>query len=173
MTVRVREQSLPGIGRRYELEVGADTTLVIIEERRGGRRLAATRSTLAEELWSEIPLDPDEAATLGALLLGARFAVEDTEPESGETSPPHDPCGVVVETVTLPGGSPAIGRLAAELPLDGSVVLAIITESAPVLVRDLSDRPIGAGDKLVLAARADHMSVVIRRLRGLTQSDTD
>jgi TrkA domain protein len=167
MTVRVHEQNLPGIGRRYELEVGGGTRLVIVEERGGGRRIAAAQSS-GEELWSEMALDPDEAATVGALLLGARFAVEQDDVDSGTTpTAEEDPCGVVIETVTVHDGSPAVGRLASDLPLDGSVVLAVISDSSPALVHDPDDRPARAGDKLVVAARAGEMSAVIRRLRAL------
>jgi hypothetical protein len=39
MSVQIREQQLPGMGRRYELDLENDRQLVVIAERGGGRRL--------------------------------------------------------------------------------------------------------------------------------------
>jgi TrkA domain protein len=161
MSIQVREQNLPGVGRRFEIDLHDGTTLVVVEERDGGRRVSVMHVDHDGPL-VEVPLSVDQSAMIGALLLGARFSVVPSAP-----AVPDD--DVLVETVTVTAGSLADGRIAATLPLftadDDTALLAVISDETPELVEH-PERPVAAGDRLVVAARRDRMAQVLAALTG-------
>ena len=171
MSVQVREQQLPGIGRRYELDLENDTQLVVIAERGGGRRLAVTEAG-HEATGPELILNVDQAATVGALLLGARFSVE---PNDSTAATSEHGTTVVVETATLSETSPAVGKVFADLPFidhDCIAILAVISDETPGLIKDTSVKPTRPGDRLVVAAQREHIADVIAGLVGTSASGT-
>ena len=61
-----------------------------------------------------------------------------------------------METLTVPAGSPAVGRRLADIDLpdpEGARVLAVIRDDTPELLEDDPDRPVQPGDRLVLVGR--------------------
>ena len=125
MDIHIREQRLPGIGHRYELDVDAGRKLTVVVQY-GGRREVSLVSPLAEEPDVVVSLSEDQAVALAALLSGARFSIDRT------TDDQIDCDEVVVETVTLGPGSPAIGRPVKDIRLTGdseAAVLAVIRAS--------------------------------------------
>lgn len=162
MDVRIREQSLPGIGRRYEMAVGEDQLLIVVVQREGSRQVGITRSG-ADELTAAVKLTHDQAVAFAALLTGARFSVE-TDQDGGDRRG-----DVSVETVTLGEASPAIGRVVGDVPLapdSDAVVLAVIRDETPQLIEDAATEPCRTGDRIVVAARRERLESVVRELRG-------
>lgn len=161
MNIQVREQLLPGIGRRFEFELRPSEWLVLTAERDGARSIAVVRPG-HDEPDTVVDLSVEQAVTLGALLLGARFSA-DRDVSTDEAD------AVTVETVTLSGSSPAVGNLVSEVPLTKgaqAAILAVICDETPELLEDLDHRPCRAGDRVVVAARADRMAEVVRNLAG-------
>ena len=163
MDIHIREQRLPGIGHRYELNVDAGRKLTVVVQH-GGRREIGLVSPLAEEPDAVVSLSEEQAVALAALLSGARFSIEST------TDHQIDCDEVVVETVTLGPASPAVGRPVDDIRLLGdteAAVLAVIRDEAPELVvEDETTRPSQPGDRVVIAVRRQHLAEVVRQLVG-------
>jgi TrkA domain protein len=162
MDIHIREQRLPGIGHRYELDVDAGRRLTVVVQY-GGRREVGLVSRSGEEPDAVVSLSEEQAVALAALLSGARFSID-------STSDDHiDADEVVVETVTLGPASPAIGRPVNQIQLTSdaqAAVLAVIRDETPELVEDETTQPSQPGDRVVIAARRQHLAAVVRELAG-------
>ena len=159
--VHIREHPLPGIGRRFDLDVEGGLTLIVVARRDGSRDIAV-REQGADEPRRSVHLGRDQAVAVGSLLLGARF-------EGDESGGAHDRPAVDVATVVLGPASPAIGRVPAQVSLPGDTegaVVAVARNDTPQLLEDDRDRPLEPGDHVVVAARADRLDEVIHHLAG-------
>jgi K+/H+ antiporter YhaU regulatory subunit KhtT len=76
--IQIREQRLPGIGRRYDLALNRRRTLIVVVNDRSGSRELSVVSGDAEEPDVTVTLTQDQAVTLAALLTGARFSIDAT-----------------------------------------------------------------------------------------------
>ena len=162
MNIHIREQKLPGIGHRYEFDVDAGRKLTVVVQH-GGRREVGLVSRRAEEPEVVVSLSQEQAVALAALLSGARFSIDSTDDDQ------IDADEVVVETVTLGPTSPALGRPCNDVRLAGdaeATVLAVIRDETPELVEDEQTRPCQPGDRVVIAARRQHVAAVVRHLAG-------
>ena len=162
MEIHVREQRLPGIGHRYELALDLNRRLTVVVQD-GGRRELGLASGRADEPDLVVSLSQEQAVALAALLSGARFAIDSSEDDRIDSDE------VVVETVTLGAGSPAIGRSMKDIRLSGdkeATVLAVIRDETPELVEDETSHPCQPGDRVVIAARRQHLGEVARALAG-------
>ena len=152
----IREHRLPGLGRRYDVDMANGRVLSVIAHRHGGFELAVSDAG-ADEPRDAVSLTHDQAVAVGTLLGGIRFVGED------------EGTSVEVATVTLGPASPALGRTAADVPLpagcDDAAVLAVIRDDTPELLEDHA-RPYRVGDRLVVAARPDVADEVARHLAG-------
>lgn len=155
--VHIREHALPGIGRRFDLDVG-DGAMLIVVTRRDGSREISVREKGADEPRGAILLHREQAVAVGSLLLGATFSDDDSAPTS-----------VDVATVLLGPDSPAVGRLPGEVDLPGgadAAVVAVARDDTPQLLEDDRTRPFAPGDRLVIAARPDRLDEVLHHLAG-------
>jgi TrkA domain protein len=162
MNIHIREQTLPGIGHRYELDVDAGRKLTVVVQH-AGRREVGLVSRLSETPDFVVSLSQEQAVALAALLSGARFSIDSTREDH------IDADDVVVETVMLGPASPALGRPAKDLVLTDdaeAVVLAVIRDETPELVEDEATRLCQPGDQVVIAARRQHLAAVVRQLAG-------
>lgn len=162
MDIHIREQRLPGIGHRYELDVDGGRKVTVVVQN-GGRREVGLVSRLADEPDAVASLSEQQAVALAALLSGARFSIDSAGDDQIDAEQ------VVVETVTLGPGSPAIGRPVSDILLmgdTGAAVLAVIRDETAELVEDESTRPSQPGDRIVIAARRQHLPAVVRQLAG-------
>ena len=163
MDIQIREQRLPGIGRRYDLALDRRRTLtVVVNDRSGGRELSVVSGD-AEEPDVTVTLTQDQAVTLAALLTGARFSIDTT----GDSRVDADE--VVIETVTLGPASPAIGKPMEGVALTGddeAAVLAVIRDDTPELVEQEEGRRCQPGDRVVIAVRRERLSDVVDQLVG-------
>jgi K+/H+ antiporter YhaU regulatory subunit KhtT len=149
----VQAQRLPGIGWRFTIPADRGRHVMVVVEDRGPRYLMLLDPRLDEAL-TTVRLPAERAFVLAALLTGARFTlVPSDEPADAGAD---DPLEVVVETLLVTSGSPAVGltqdeaapRLGAEAAL-----LGVIDDRTPELVDPEGGRAIQEGDKLVVAAR--------------------
>lgn len=162
MEITVREQVLPGVGQRYEMDLGHGRRLVLVAAREGGRTIGVATEG-HDGLEGACTLTADQAFMAGALLLGARFAVEAAPPHPGPEG--H----VTVETVRVPADAPSIGRQPSEVVApfgDDVVILGIIRDVTPEVVEADPDPPLAAGDRVALAARSDLMPQASKLLTG-------
>ena len=162
MDIHIREQRLPGVGHRYELDIDAGRKLTVVVQH-GGRREVGLWSGPADEADAVVSLSQEQAVALAALLSGARFSIDST----GDNQIDADQ--VAVETVTLGAASPAVGRPLKDIPLMGdseAAALAVIRDETPEMVDDETTRPCQPGDRVVIAARRQHVAAVVRALAG-------
>jgi len=160
MNINVREQPLPGIGQRYEIELGAGRSFVVIAGRDGSRAIGVNDSG-GDELVT-FTLTADQAVMIGALLLGARFAIDTGgDPATDEI--------VVVETVAVTDDAPSIGRRPSALfaaHRDDAAVLGVIRDDTPQVVEDDADAPIAPGDRIAIAVRRGRVPDITRLVTG-------
>jgi K+/H+ antiporter YhaU regulatory subunit KhtT len=160
MEIRVREQHLPGIGMRYDLAIGDGQSVFVITDTRRRRYLGLVRDGGEPEWQLELP--PDHAVTLASLLLGARFTLDTRADEEVATDE------VVVDTATLGPASPLLGLSAdeVELPGEGAVLLAVISDSTPELVEDEAHYRCQPGDRVVVAGRGTDIAALLDHVAG-------
>jgi K+/H+ antiporter YhaU regulatory subunit KhtT len=160
MDIHIREQPLPGIGRRYELVLDAERSLSVIVQHGGSRHIVVIAEG-ADEPELAIRLDHEQAVALATLLLGARLTVGTADDDGIGAEE------VVIETVTLGSWSPVVGQLPKDIRLpDDAAVLAVISDATPELVEDPTTRPCQAGDRVVVAVRRRHLDDVVQKLVG-------
>ncbi len=160
--LKVIEQLLPGLGKRFEFQLDADHDLAVVALRDGTRHLAILDRTNAEPVTTTIELDPDQAVTLGALLLGARFTI-DTLPA------PQRVGATVVDTVAVTANAPALGMTpsAALAALDAdAIVLAVIRNNSGEVVENHLEIELSAGDRVAIAVRHDRHHDAVYTLSG-------
>ena len=73
-SLKVRQQTLPRVGERFELDSDAGDTISVVSHGSGQKSLAIRRPG-DEEPWASTTLSRDEAAALAALLTGAIIEV--------------------------------------------------------------------------------------------------
>jgi hypothetical protein len=132
---------------------------VVVVEDRGPRHLILVDPRTEEQLVA-VRLSAEHASVLAALLTGARFTVETPE-TAPETTP--DPTEVVVDTVKIAGGSPAIGMTPDDVVRQmgpDAVLLGVICDATPQLVETEEGRGVQVDDKLVVAVRRGRLESV-------------
>jgi len=160
--VHVREHPLPGQARLMQLTLSDGTVLSIHSDARSADRQLGVVLPGADESAATIHLSAAEATTLGALLSGIRFVVQASPDEQAVDA-------ANLRTVTLPAGSPAVGRRVHDLNLpdpDNAMVVAVIRDDTPELVEADPSRPCQPGDRLVVVGRPGSMSDAVRFLSG-------
>lgn len=75
MDITIREQTLPGIRRRYDVKVGHRRRLSVVVSRTGIRELSISDEA-ADEPTAVVSLSQAQALAVAALLSGARFSLE-------------------------------------------------------------------------------------------------
>ncbi|EDP76060.1 cation:proton antiporter regulatory subunit [Hydrogenivirga sp. 128-5-R1-1] len=142
-----RETDLPGVGKRYtlELEDGGELTLIIHNT---GRREIYIIEDEEEEPTCVISLTEDEAKELGFLLAGTTY--QPVAPEKMELIMKE----MVMEWVKVGGGSNLINKTIAEAQIrkkTGASIVAIIRDGDMLVNPDPNDTRIVSGDILVVA----------------------
>jgi K+:H+ antiporter subunit KhtT len=156
----VREEELPGIGRRFTLSCIDGGMMTIVAHNTGRHDVYVLPSGSDDP--SIISLDEDKARTAGAIL-------------SGNYAGPSAVSGVqeiiddlVIDWVGLTPGSPGTGRSLADLEIGsvtGVTVMSILRGRAAI------HEPAGAevlqpGDRLVVAGRRQHLPAFRRLVAG-------
>lgn len=119
----VTETALPGVGKRFEVDVGGEETVVVVIHNNGRRELfrRAEPGADAEEL---LALSDREARTIGSILEGAHFqpiATDTTATTIGED-------GVMLEWYTLDPDDELVGESIGDLDVrqrTGATIAAI------------------------------------------------
>jgi TrkA domain protein len=160
-TINVFEQPLPGLGRRFDLDLDGQHTLSVVVLRDGRRQVI--RSVTGDDTPIAITdLDREQAATIGALLLGAQFS-------NDATSGPDHSDRVVVDTIAVAHCAPAVGKTPSQAFDDcdhDAVVLAVIRDHTPELVERDPQLELGEGDRVAFAVRHSNHHRIAHALTG-------
>jgi K+:H+ antiporter subunit KhtT len=155
----VADQSLPGIGHRYELSA-ADGGHVVVVIHHSGRRDVYVFEPGGGEARTSVTLTDIQARTLGAILGGAYFkpaVVEEIEAVIGE---------LLIDWITLEADSPGAGSSIGELQIrrqTGITVAAILRDHVPLIAPDPSE-VLRAGDQLVVVGRQEDLPRFLRHV---------
>lgn len=149
----VSETDLPGVGKRFDVELSGGGTAVVLVHNTGRRELFVRPEpdADAEEL---LELTDEEARMIGSILEGAHFQPRPaglTETTIGDD--------VILEWYELEAGAPLVGRTIGEVDVrkrTGVTVAAIEREGA-VVQSPGPDFEFDVGDQLiVVGSGADH-----------------
>lgn len=157
----VTEQSLPGIGERFELRASEGGAAVVVIHHSGRRDLYLFEAD-DEDPRAAVTLTDAQARTLGAILGGAYFkpaVVEEIEAVVGE---------LLIDWATLREDSPATGRNIAELAIrerTKMTVAAIVRDHVPLVAPEPTE-VLRAGDRLVVLGRQEDLPGFIRHVVG-------
>lgn len=157
----VEEQSLPGIGQRYELSCAEGGPVVVVIHHSGRRDLYIMDGE-GGDAEAVITLSDSQARTLGAILGGAYFkpaVVEEIEAVVG---------GLVIDWVTLHDDSPGNGRSIADLEIrrrTRMTVAAVLRDSVPLVAPEPTET-LRAGDRLVVLGRQEDLPGFVRHVVG-------
>jgi len=151
----VTETDLPGVGRRFELDVGDGKTAVVLIHNTGRRELFVRPEpdADAEPLFD---LDDEAARVLGSILEGAHF-----QPKATDLTATTIGDNVMLEWYTLEADAPLVGQSLGEADvrkLTGATVAAI-ERGGEVVQSPGADFTFQAGDQLiVVGSRENHES---------------
>lgn len=156
----VREDDLPGIGRRFELACEDGGAITVVVHNSGRRDLYAFSPETAEP--TVVTMRDEQADTLAAILEG-------TWSNAPEARGVRQAMGdVVIDWVTLQPGSPATGRTIGDLEIrsgTGATVMSIVRQGGVVEHPDAGEE-LRAGDRLVVAARRGRLAEFRRLVVG-------
>jgi len=151
----VYETDVPGVGKKFEVEIGGDERLVLLLHHDGKRELfhKPDADSDAERL---VSLSAPLARKVGAIMQGAYFQpveTDDVEVPLGEA---------IIEWLDVDPGSPLIDRTLAEAHIrqqTGASVIAIQRDAETIANPDPDER-IADGDILVTLGTRDEQSAV-------------
>lgn len=160
--VHVREHPLPGNARMFSMTLADDHIVTVSTSGETTDRSLEVTPPDSDESVVTVHFNAPESTTLAALLSGIRFVIQ--QPEE------HQPVDAAnLRTVTLPAGSPAVGKRLHDLDVPDSIdaqVIAVIRDDTADLIETDPDRPCEVGDRLVIVGRPGSMSDMVRRLTG-------
>jgi TrkA domain protein len=161
LNAELTEQSLRGIGKRYEL-ANVDGGNVVVILHHSGRTDLYVMDLRGEAPQAAVALSDAQARTLGAVLTGAYFkpaVVEEVDAVIG---------GLLIDWFTMRENSPGAGKTIAELEIRGSTrmtVAAIVRDQGSIVAPEPSEELL-AGDKLVVIGRPEDVPVFVAHVVG-------
>ena len=148
-----KEADLPGIGKKYTINLSEGGELVVIVCNTGKREIYVVEEE-DESPKCIITLNEEEAKQLGFLLAGAKFQSVETDKMEFLTKQ------IVMEWVKVGGNSPFVGKSIAELEIrkkTGVSIVAIIRDDNVIPAPD-PDEKIKEGDTLVVVGTREKIS---------------
>jgi TrkA domain protein len=151
MNAEVRQDDLPGIGRRFEVRCEDGGVLTVVLYNTGRRDLYAFPPGSDEPC--VVTLRDEQAHAVGAILSGSWFSPPGMR---GVREALDD---VAIDWVTLDPGSPATGRTIGELGIrsgTGVTVMSILRGHS-VIKEPGAEEALRAGDRLIVAGQRDRL----------------
>lgn len=148
----VTETDLPGVGKRFELDIGGGETVVVIVHNTG-RREVFVRPEPGADAEEVLDLSDREARFVGSILEGAHFqpvATDETSTRIGDN--------VMLEWYTLDVDSPLVGTSLEEADVRGETgaTVAVIERGERVIQSPKPDFVFEAGDQLIVVGTAEN-----------------
>lgn len=160
MNVQVRQDDLPGIGRRFELEVEDGGAVTIVVYSTGRRDLYAFPT--GSESPCVVTLREEQAQVVAGILEGSWSGM----PGARGVQDALDE--VAIDWVALDPGSLATGRTIGDLRIrtgTGVTVMSILRGNG-IIHQPGPDEELRAGDRLVVAGRRDRLGEFRRLVLG-------
>ncbi|GAB7010026.1 cation:proton antiporter regulatory subunit [Halorubrum trueperi] len=115
----ITESDLPGVGKKFEIELRGDDMIVVIHNT--GKREVFRRADPDADSEKVFEFSDDLARTIGSIIEGAYF--QPVEPETQETTLPG---GILLEWYELQPGSPLIGETLESADIGNRTGIAIV-----------------------------------------------
>ncbi len=160
MNEQIREQELPGIGRRYSVQAEGGELSIVIHH--SGRRDVYLTEDTGRSAPAVVALSDDQARRLGAVLAGAYFQPTPTRQIEAVVG------GLLIDWVTIPPGSPGAGHSIAELEVrrrTRMTIVAILRGDEAIVVPEPTE-VLEAGDRVVVVGRPQDLDGFVRHVAG-------
>ncbi len=160
MSEQIREQELPGIGRRYSIDAEGVEVSVVIHH--SGRRDIYLSDPAGRHPPSVATLTDDQARRLGAVLAGAYFQPTLTRQIEAVVG------GLLIDWVTIRAGSPGAGRSIADLQVrrrTRMTIVAILRGDEAIVVPEPSE-VLQPGDRVVVVGRPEDLDGLVSHVVG-------
>ena len=159
MSDQIREQELPGIGRRYSVQTEGGEVSVVIHH--SGRRDIYLADATGHRPPSVATLSDDQARRLGAVLAGAYFQPTLTRRIEAVVG------GLLIDWVTIGPEAPG-GRTIADLEVrrrTRMTIVAVLRDDDAVVAPEPTEvlRP---GDRVVVVGRPEDLDGFVRHVSG-------
>lgn len=165
--IEVAATRLPGVGWRYDIPLARGMRLLVLVEDRGRRHLIlADEGQGTEESWLSVPMTEEQSLAVAALLTGAQLTLVHRGSDDGLDRRESAP-DTLIESVLVTASSPIRGLPPSALTarLEGQAeLLGVVCDDTPQILEDDPNRPLQAGDRVVLAARRTHRAEVLATL---------
>ncbi len=157
----IREQELPGIGKRYDQST-EDGLISVVIHHSGRRDLYVTEKAGRARTPTVVTLTDDQSRRLGAVLAGAYFQPAVAQRIEAVVG------GLIIDWVTMTTDSPGVERSIADLGVRRNTRMTIVAilRGADVTVVPEPSEVLRAGDKLVVIGRPDDLPAFIRHVAG-------
>lgn len=148
----VSETDLPGVGKRFELDVGGGETAVIVVHNTG-RREVFVRPDPGADAELLLDLTDQQARIVGSILEGAYF-----QPVETDTTATTIGDNVLLEWYTLEADAPLVGKSIKEANVRGETgaTIAAIERGGEVIQSPDPDWVFEADDQLIVVGTREH-----------------
>ncbi|TKX86451.1 potassium transporter TrkA [Halorubrum sp. SS5] len=116
----ITESDLPGVGKKFEIELGGGEEMVVVIHNTGKREVFRRTDPDADSE-KAFEFSDDLARTIGSIIEGAYF--QPVEPDTQETTLPG---GILLEWYELPPGSPLVGETLESADIGNRTGLAVV-----------------------------------------------
>ncbi|ABS73374.1 MULTISPECIES: cation:proton antiporter regulatory subunit [Bacillus] len=157
--MNIKENDLPGIGKKFEIETRNHEKMTIIIHDDGRREIYRFDDRDPDELLASISLDDAEARQIAAIIGGMVYkpqALESIEMAFND---------LIIEWFKVEKGAKAAGRTLGELDVRQNydvTVIAIIKHNQKKLLNPGADSLLEANDTLVLSGERKHLKKLIQ-----------
>ena len=160
MSDQIREQELPGIGRRYSVQAEDGDLSVVIHH--SGRRDVYLTDGTGRRPTVVVTLSDDQARRLGAVLAGAYFQPTPTRQIEAVVG------GLLIDWVTIRPGSPGAGRSIADLQVRRRTRMTIVAvlRGDEVVVAPEPTQGLEPGDRVVVVGRPEDLDGFLQHVAG-------
>ncbi|MFC6721401.1 cation:proton antiporter regulatory subunit [Halobacteriaceae bacterium SHR40] len=148
----VSETDLPGVGKRFELDIGGGETAVIVVHNTG-RREVFVRPESGADAEEVLDLTDRQARIVGSILEGAYF-----QPVATDTSSVTLGDNVMLEWYTLGEDAPIVGKSIEEADVrrETGATIAAIERGGDVIQSPDPDWVFEADDQLIVVGTRQH-----------------
>lgn len=157
----ITESDLPGVGKKFEIDLGAETMVVVIHNT--GKRELFRRSDPNADSEKVFAFDDSLARKIGSIIEGAYF--QPVEPEKTRTTLPG---GVLLEWYELHPGAELIGETleTAEVGKRTGATIVAIQRGEETIASPPSDTELREGDTLMIVGTREDCDAVEELLGG-------
>jgi TrkA domain protein len=155
----IREATLPGMGRKFQLDAQSGDRLVIVIHDDGRRELYHFDPNHPDDLLSTVTLNDTEARQVAGIIGGMHYTPKALEPSSITLE------DLVIEWYKVEPGSPAIGKTIGQLQVrqrTGATIMALIEKDGRKRINPGPEQLLSEDATLVVAGERQQVQAFKR-----------